>query len=34
MGVRKGSSLPLTLINTVLYLPYLFFNLSVTFFKP
>jgi hypothetical protein len=30
---KKGSSLPLTLINTVLYFPYLFFNFSVMFFK-
>jgi len=30
---KKGSSLPLTLINTVLYFPYLFFNFSVIFFK-
>ena len=30
---KKGSSLPLTLINAVLYFPYLFFNFSVIFFK-
>ena len=30
---KKGSSLPLTLINTVLYFPYLSFNFSVIFFK-
>ena len=29
----KGSSLPLTLINDVLYFPYLYFNFSVIFFK-
>ena len=29
-----GSSLPLTLINTVLYFSYLSFNFSIIFFKP
>ena len=32
-SIKKGSSLPLTLINAVLYFPYLFFNFSVIFFK-
>lgn len=32
-GVKELSSLPLTLINTVYYVPYLFFNFSVIFFK-
>jgi hypothetical protein len=31
---KKGPSLLLTLINTVLYFPYLLFNFSVIFFKP
>jgi len=31
---QKGASLPLTLINTVYYDPYLFFKFSVAFFKP
>ena len=30
---KKGSSLPLTLINAVLYFSYLLFNFSVVFFK-
>ena len=31
---KMGSSLPLTLINTVLYFLYLSFNFSIIFFKP
>ena len=35
VGVKKmGSSLPLTLINTVLYFSYLSFNFPIIFFKP
>ena len=32
--VKMGSSLLLTLINTILNFPYPFFNFSVIFFKP
>jgi hypothetical protein len=32
--LKMGSSLPLTLINAVLYFSYLSFNFSIIFFKP